>query len=128
MTVLLTPVSSMVWVFIGSIIGSMGAAFLKGGAQRLERNLRSVYTNWRLAAGISAYLTSAVFFVLGLRKGELSVLYPMVSLGYIFTLAWSHIFFGEPITRTKLLALGLILTGIALLGFGQQLTPIGFPR
>ena len=35
MTIPLTPISSMVWVFIGSIIGSMGAAFLKGGAQRL---------------------------------------------------------------------------------------------
>jgi multidrug transporter EmrE-like cation transporter len=66
--------------------------------------------------------------VLGLRKGELSVLYPMVSLGYIFTLAWSRIVFREPVTRTKLLALGLILTGIALLGFGQKLTPVRFPR
>lgn len=115
-----TPFSSMVWVFIGSFIGSFGAAFLKGGAERLERNLKSVYTNWRLAAGVFAYLTSAVFFVLGLRKGELSVLYPMVSLGYIWTLAWSRIFFGEPLTRTKFVGLGLILTGIALLGIGNS--------
>jgi len=120
MTIPLTPVSSMVWVFIGSIIGSMGAAFLKGGAQRLERNLRSVYTNWRLAAGISAYLTSAVFFVLGLRKGELSVLYPMVAFGSVWTLIWSRLILGEPFTRPKFVALGMILCGMALIGLGAR--------
>ena len=69
---------------------------------------------------MGAYLVSAVFFVFGLRRGELSILYPMVSLGYIWTLFWSKLFFGEPLTRTKFLALGLILSGIAILGLGNQ--------
>jgi multidrug transporter EmrE-like cation transporter len=110
----------MAWVATGSFIGSFGAVGLKAGAKRLGRNLKSVYTNWRLAAGVGAYLVSAVFFVFGLRRGELSILYPMVSLGYIWTLFWSRLFFGEPLTRTKFLALGLILSGIAILGLGNQ--------
>jgi multidrug transporter EmrE-like cation transporter len=110
----------MVWVFVGSFIGSFGAAFLKAGAGRLQGDLRSIYTNWRLMAGVAAYLFSAVFFVLGMRRGELSVLYPLVALGYFWTVLWSRLFFGEPFTREKFAGLGLILAGIAMLGLGSR--------
>jgi multidrug transporter EmrE-like cation transporter len=110
----------MAWVMCGSIIGSFGAVFLKAGARRLGGTLRSVYTNWRLAAGVSAYLLSAIFFLMGVRKGELSILYPMVAFGYVWTMFWSRLFFGEPLTKVKFLALGLILVGIAILGLGNQ--------
>ena len=33
------------------------------------------------------------------------ILYPMVSLGYIWTLLWSYLFFKEPFNRPKILAL-----------------------
>lgn len=108
----------MAWVITGSFIGSFGAVFLKGGAQRLERNLKSAITNWRLAVGVGAYLLSSAFFVFAMREGELSVLYPLVSLGYIWTLLWSRLFFGERVTRFKLVGLALILAGVALLGLG----------
>jgi multidrug transporter EmrE-like cation transporter len=115
-----TPISSMVWVCAGAFIGSFGAVGLKAGAKRLERNLAAVLVNWRLAAGIAAYLLSAIFFVFGLRQGELSVLYPMVSLGYLWTMLWSRVFFGEPLTREKIFGLALILAGVTLLGLGSR--------
>lgn len=115
-----TPFSSIAWVFAGAFVGSFGAAFLKAGAGRLQKNLRSIYTNWRLIAGVAAYLLSAVFFVAGLRQGELSILYPMVALGYLWTVLWSKLFFDEPLTRAKFLGLGLILAGIAILGLGNR--------
>jgi multidrug transporter EmrE-like cation transporter len=110
----------MAWVTLGSFIGSFGAVGLKAGAKQLERNFRSLLTNWPLAAGISGYLLSSVFFILGIRHGELSVLFPMVSLGYVWTLFWSKLFFGEPLTRAKFVAIALILSGVALLGLGNQ--------
>lgn len=115
-----TPISSMVWVLGGSFIGSFGALFLKIGAGKLQSSLKSVITNWRLALGIAFYLFSSVFFLLGVRKGELSVLYPMVSLGSVWTLVWSKLVLGEPFTRPKFIALGMILCGIALLGVGTH--------
>ena len=110
----------MAWVILGAFVGSFGAVGLKSGAKRIERNFTSLLTNWRLALGVAAYLVSAVFFVFGLRQGELSILYPMVSLGYLWTLFWSKLFFGEPLTRPKLMGLGLILMGVALLGLGGR--------
>ena len=55
----------------------------------------------------------------GIKGGELSVLYPMVSLGYIWTLLWSKLFFNEPFTRNKFLGLGLILLGVFFVGLGS---------
>ena len=115
-----TPFSSMAWVLGASFVGSFGALFLKIGAGKLQRNVVSVLTNWRLLLGIAFYLFSSVLFVLGVRKGELSILYPMISLGSVWTLFWSRLVLGEPLTRSKFVAPGMILCGIALLGLGTR--------
>ena len=115
-----TPASSIVLVLIGSVIGSVGAIFLKSGALVLRPTLASVVFNWRLALGIITYMLSSVLFVKGMSKGELSVLFPMVSLGYICTLGWSRLFFHEVITRAKVMGIGLILAGIVCLSLANR--------
>ena len=115
-----TPTESIVLVFLSAFLGSFGAVFLKSGASRLHRDLRTVFFNWRLALGVAVYLFSSYFFVLGVRKGELSVLYPMISLGYLWTLLWSKLFFKEPLTRQKLMGLALIIVGVTILNFHNR--------
>ena len=117
---LTTPVSSIALVLIASVIGSAGAVFLKSGAMNLKPNLSSIIFNWRLALGVITYLLSSVLFVKGMSNGELSVLFPMVSLGYICTLAWSRLFFQEVITRAKVMGIGLILAGIVCLSLANK--------
>lgn len=115
-----TPASSIGLVLLASFIGSFGAVFLKSGAGRLHRQWNTLLFNWRLAAGVTAFLVSSVFFVAGVKHGELTVLYPMASLGYFWTLLWSRLFFGEPLTRNKFIGLGMILAGIVCLGLGSR--------
>lgn len=110
----------MVLIVIGSVIGSVGSVFLKAGSHTVTKHWTSIAFNWRLAVGIVTYLMSSVLFVKGMSNGELSVLFPLVSLGYVFTLVWSRVFFHEPITRVKLAGVGLILVGIAFLGLGGR--------
>jgi multidrug transporter EmrE-like cation transporter len=114
-----TPFSSIALVLVGSLIGSLGAIFLKSGANALSRDWKSIAFNWKLAVGVATYLLSSVLFVKGMSNGELSVLFPMVSVGYICTLVWSRLFFNEQITRAKLAGVGLILVGIVFLGLGN---------
>jgi drug/metabolite transporter (DMT)-like permease len=110
----------MLLVLLASFIGSFGAAFLKAGAGRVHGGLKSLLFNPKLAVGVALFLTSSYFFVLGVKHGELSVLYPLVSLSYIWALLWSRIFFKEPFTKNKFLGLALILAGIAFIGLGNQ--------
>ena len=114
-----TPLSSILLVLLASIIGSFGAVFLKLGAEPLKNGLRYIF-NWKLIAGILFYLGSSVPYVLGMKHGELSVLYPMVSASYICALFWSRLFFKEPITMGKIGALALILLGIVCIGAGAR--------
>ena len=114
-----TPVSSMLLMLVASLIGSSGAVLLKLGAMELHKGFWHIL-NLKLAAGVAVYLVSWYFFVLGIRHGELSVLYPMVSLGYIWTLLWARLFFKEAFTREKFAGLALILLGVFFVGLGSK--------
>ena len=94
----------MVLVLVGSLIGSVGAVFLKSGAHFFRRHWSSLVFHWRLALGIGIYMASSALFVKGISNGELSVLFPMVSLGYICTLVWSRLFFHGAITKVNCMA------------------------
>jgi multidrug transporter EmrE-like cation transporter len=109
----------MLLVLVASLFGSFGAVFLKLGAARLKNGFWHVL-NVPLGVGVALFLGSSYFFVLGIRHGELSVLYPMVSLGYIWTLVWSRVFFKEAFTRQKFMGLGLILLGVFFVGLGSK--------
>jgi drug/metabolite transporter (DMT)-like permease len=114
-----TPLSSILLVLAASCIGSVGAVFLKMGAKHLSRGIWGAL-NWELAAGVALFLGSSVPFIMALKHGELSVLYPMVSLSYVWTMVWSRMFFQEPVTRAKVGALVVILVGITFIGVGGR--------
>ena len=106
-------------VLAASVLGSIGAVFLKLGAARLTKSPLS-FLNSRLLLGVGLFLGSSVFYALGIRGGELSVLYPMAALGYIWTLVWSKVVFKEPLTPNKVYGLGLILLGVFFVGLRSR--------
>ena len=105
---------------LASFIGSFGAVFLKIGAGKLKGCLRYLVLNPALIAGVALFLLSSVAFVLGIRQGELTILYPLVSLSNLWTVLWSRVYFKEPITSGKLAGLGLILSGAVCIGLGNR--------
>jgi multidrug transporter EmrE-like cation transporter len=114
-----TPITSIVLVLASSFIGSFGAVFLKLGAEHMRHGIVGLLTNFRLALGVALYLLSSVFFVMAVAQGELTILYPMVSLGYIWTLLWAYLFFREPFNRSKIFGLALIIVGVACINLGN---------
>ncbi len=115
-----TPFHSILLVLFASCIGSFGAVYLKAGSGKLHGGIKYLFLNWRLALGVVLFLISSVFYVLGIKQGELSVLYPLVSLSYIWALLWARLFFKEPFTARKIYGLVLILAGIAFVGLGKR--------
>ena len=114
-----TPVSSIVLVLTASFIGSFGAVFLKLGAEHMEGGLARLVRNYWLGIGIALYLLSSVFYVMGVTRGELTVLYPMVSLGYLWAIVWARLFFKEAFTISKIAGLAMIIVGVALINLGN---------
>ena len=68
---------------------------------------------------MALYLGSSVFYVFGLRGAQLSVVYPLVSLGNAWALMWSKWILGEALTRNKLIGLALILFGVTFVCLGN---------
>ena len=115
----MTPLTRSILLVLGaSVVGSFGAVFLKLGAHQVNKSLLSFFNRY-LILGVALFLGSSVFYGLGIKDGELSVLYPMVSLGYVWTLLWSRLFFKEAFTRQKFLGLALILLGVFFVGLGS---------
>jgi drug/metabolite transporter (DMT)-like permease len=114
-------IRSMLLVFAASVVGSLGAVFLKFGSVEVGKSLLSLI-NRNVCIGVVLYMGSSVFYGLGIKGGQVSVLYPMVSLGYIWTMVWSRIFFKETFTRQKMLGLTLVLAGVILVTMGAART------
>jgi uncharacterized membrane protein len=109
----------MLLVLGASVIGSFAGVFLKMGAAHLHKGLRNI-VNIQLAFGIFLFVASSIPFLIAIKHGALSVLYPMVSFNYVLTLFWSKLFFNEPITTGKVGAIGAILCGLVCIGLGAQ--------
>lgn len=114
-----TPLSSIIFILVSSFVGSFGAVFLKLGAEHMSGSLARLLNNYWLAIGIVLYLLSSVFYIMGVAQGELTVLYPMVSLGYIWAMVWAKLFFKEPFTTAKIGGLAMIVVGVALINLGN---------
>ena len=114
-----TPLSSIILVLFASFVGSFGAVFLKLGAEHMKGQLARLFTNYWLASGIVLYLLSSVFYMMGVAQGQLTVLYPMVSLGYLWAIVWARLFFKESFTIFKIGGLLMIVVGVALINLGN---------
>lgn len=102
-------------VILASIAGASGPIFLKKGSKKLEFNL-SILKNHYLFLGLFAYLLGTVLFIPALKGGELSVLYPINALTFVWVAFLSQKFLGEKIGIKHWFSIGLILIGITLIG------------
>ncbi len=106
-------------VIASSIIGAFASLLLKYGSKKFSRNLIVQMTNWPLIFGLGLYGFAACLFIVALQWGELSILYPLVSLTYIWVAIVSRVFLNEKMNKFKLLAILLIIAGVAIIGLGM---------
>ena len=69
-----------------------------------------------LFAGYSLYGISTALLILALRKGQLSLLYPVISLTYVWVTILSMLLFKETMNVNKAIGLATIVAGVAVLG------------
>lgn len=106
-------------VVLATFIGSFGALFLKYGADALSKDLRKLVKNHYLFLGGLCYGLGTVIFIIALKHGELSVLYPFTSLTYVGIAILSVKFLDEKINFFKFVGIASILIGVILIGLGS---------
>jgi drug/metabolite transporter (DMT)-like permease len=103
-----------------TVVAAIAQPLFKTGANRLFANLTVVglLTDVPLITGLVLYGCGSVLMILALRHGELSVLYPVISLSYVWVAILSVVIFHETMTPVKIAGIATIIAGVATLGRG----------
>jgi len=113
---------AVVIILCCTLLVAVAQLLIKTGANRLSHpdlmgTLVGIFTIPPLFAGYCLYGIFAVLMVYALRHGELSVLYPLISLGYVWVAILSVLVFHETMNLMKLAGIAIIVSGVAVLGW-----------
>jgi multidrug transporter EmrE-like cation transporter len=108
-------------VFCCTLLGAAAQVLMKTGANHMAHpGLLGMMTNLPLMGGYCLYGLSTVLLVVALKDGELSLLYPVIALTYVWVTALSFLIFRDDVNPWKLAGVVLIVTGVAVLGKGGR--------
>jgi len=106
-----------------TLIGALAQVLIKLGAAHLEHpgliaTAVGIFTIPTLFAGYCLYGIFTVLLVFALRDAELSILYPVIALSYVWVTLASVMIFHETMNLPKGVGLAIIVLGVAVLGRG----------
>ena len=79
-----------------------------------------VPVGWKLATephivgGLGCYVISVVVWIIALSRVEVSIAYPLLSVGYVVNALAAWYLFGEAVTPMRLLGIGIIIIGVCV--------------
>lgn len=114
-----TQLWAILLVMLATLVGAFGPILLKKASARKLSRISSLIKNYHLFGGVSLYALGTMMFIPALRGGDLSILYPFVSLTYIWVSLLSVKFLGESMNKYKWLGVTLIIAGVSFIGFGS---------
>jgi drug/metabolite transporter (DMT)-like permease len=123
------PVSSSqaqrraVWLVVFcTFVVAVAQILMKSGADyaKAHPGLIGIVTNPVLVAGYGLYAVVTVLIVVAFKDGELSVLYPILSLSYLWVTVLSFFIFHDTLNAYKLIGVTVIMCGVAVLGRGSK--------
>lgn len=103
-------------VFVASLLGAFGALYLKRASSNFRVSLSQV-KNKSLIVGLFYYGFSTLIFLTALKFGELSIIYPLVSLTYVWVVLLSHFKLQESLNKFKVLGVLLIVLGVSFIAY-----------
>lgn len=120
----MNPVS-LTCIVIGVMLNAVAQLLLKAGVRAVGEFYISlanvvpvglkIATQLPIIGGLCCYVLSVVVWIVGLSRVEVSVAYPMLSLGYVVNAFAAWYLFGEVMTMQRLIGIGIILIGVLVL-------------
>lgn len=109
-------------ILIGVLLNAAAQLLLKAGMTRIgefEFHLSNalpiglqVATNIPILLGLAAYVISVLVWMMVLSRVDVSLAYPMVSLGYIINAIAAYLLFNEPLSALRIGGIFVILMGV----------------
>jgi len=116
---------SLLLVLCCTVFGAAAQVLMKVGAGKIQPAslmdaVLSLVTNVPLIAAYTCYGINLILLTLALRHGELSSIYPIISVTYVWVGILSVLIFNEVMTPLKIAGLATIVIGVAVLGRGTK--------
>jgi multidrug transporter EmrE-like cation transporter len=117
--------STFGFIFTGIMLNAMAQLLLKAGTNavgaihldsgHLLPTAIKLATQLPILGGLACYVVSLVVWIIGLSRVDVTIAYPLLSLGYIVNAFGAWYFLGETMSAQRMLAVGVIIVGVALL-------------
>lgn len=83
-----------------------------GGVGDTIAGLASAFARGPVVAGLACYVLSVAVWLVALSRVDVSIAYPMLSLGYVVNAIAAWWLFGEAVGAARFAGIGLILLGV----------------
>lgn len=108
-------------VFVQTLLGAAAQILMKGGTQQQPGDgvveiFMAIFSSPQLFAGYALYGLSALLMIAALKYGELSILYPVIAMTYVWVTILSVMIYSESVNTLKIAGLTSIVLGVAVLG------------
>lgn len=111
-------------VLTGVLLNAAAQLLIKAGAETVGRfnftasNLWHAGLHfalqWQILLGLAFYAVSVVVWILALTRVQVSIAYPMLSLGYVVTAFAAWWLFGEALSTQKFIGIAVIIAGVII--------------
>lgn len=109
-------------ILCGVLLNAAAQLLLKAGMTRIGEfdfhftNVipigMQVASNIPILLGLTAYVVSVLIWMMVLSRVDVSLAYPMVSLGYIVNAVAAYFLFNEPLSALRVSGIFIILMGV----------------
>lgn len=117
--------STFIFLFTGICLNAVAQLLLKAGtnaigtiqlqSETLFPTLIKLATQIPILGGLSCYIISVFVWIVGLSRVDVSIAYPLLSLGYIINALGAWYFLGETISIQRAAAITVIILGVVWL-------------
>ena len=113
---------SLILVIAFTLLAAAAQVLFKIGTIHLNQHpsVLGLLTNYPLIGGLALYGVGSGMMIVALRHGELSLLYPLISLSYVWVAILSVVIFQETMNPYKIAGISVIIAGVAVMGNGVR--------
>lgn len=110
---------AIVLVVLATLVTAFAPILLKKASRKSLSNLKSIVTNSHLIVGVGLYGIATILFIAALKGGDVSTLYPFVSLTFVWVSLLSVRILNEKMNSKKWAGIAAIIIGVSLIGLGS---------